>query len=341
MILDEAKTGKKISNFIICAFVLTFSLTLAPISGYFSDMINVGTEITLKVPIPQIQMIFSYTDGIQSYTVVHTGYYAIQTWGANGGPADGGGTGGTGGACSGYVKLNEGDVIYVTVGGTGSGTTGGWSGGLSYTNAGRGYGVGTGGGGGTKVVLNSENIGGVLDSAEANDFLAKAIMVSGGGGGGGSATKKPAGGNGGNALPFNNGTHSTANGTDGDQGGLISGDYAYTTGKGGTGAAGGAGGNASGFRGDDGGPGYGGGANSSANAGGGGSGWYGGGGGAAASGGGGGGGSSFIRGSVNGFNTQSLSTLSPGVISGCPLNLSANRPDGNGYCIVTYLGPSV
>lgn len=335
------KRGYKKLSAAICMTVLTFSFVLSPISGYFSDVLHGRQNITLNVPIPQIQMVYPYTGDQQSYTVPHTGYYAIQIWGADGGPANGGGAGGTSGTCSGYVKLYAGDILYVTVGGAGANTAGGWSGGLSYTNAGRGYGVGTGGGGATKVVLNSTNIGGSLNSTEANDFSANALMVAGGGGGGGSATKKPAGGNGGNTLPLNNGINSTANGTDGGQGGLISGNYAYTTGKGGSAAAGGTGGNASGFRGDDGGPGYGGAANASSNAGGGGSGWYGGGGGAAASGGGGGGGSSFIRGSVNGFHTQMLSGMTASWISRTLLNLDTARPDKNGYCIITYLGNSI
>lgn len=320
---------------IIPALFLAFLLTLSPCFGYFSDMISGRTEITLKVPLPQIQLIFPYNGGVQSYQVVYEGYYAIQAWGGNGGTGQNG-SGGTGGKASGFVKLNAGDYLHVIVGGEGgayNGTqAGGYSGG-SGQNGGNGgtYGItnrGGGGGGATKIIVSQSNT--------VPDPMGPVLVMAVGAGGGGAGNLTPTrnGGDAGSAVPVGNGTNTVFNGKDAGS------DTA--NGRGGTGTSGGMGGEALfGLNGDAGGYGYGGKAYSGSSGGGGGAGYYGGGGGAATTSGGGGGGSTFIAGYINSFATQPLSSLSPDVISSCPLNLSADRPDGNGYCIVTYLGRKI
>ena len=63
---------------------------------------------------------FSYTGAIQTFTAPRTGIYSLETWGAQGGDAtDGANTarGGYGAYAYGEVLLQQGDVLYVNVGG--------------------------------------------------------------------------------------------------------------------------------------------------------------------------------------------------------------------------------
>lgn len=74
---------------------------------------------------------FSYTGEIQTFTAPMTGYYSVETWGAQGGNAtDGTDTarGGYGAYAYGEVFLQQGDVLYVNVGGQN-----GYGGGGNYT----------------------------------------------------------------------------------------------------------------------------------------------------------------------------------------------------------------
>ena len=67
---------------------------------------------------------FDYTGSYSKYEIKETGYYKIECFGANGGYAVGNGTirgkGGKGGYTSGIIQLNQGEILYVYVGGQGA-----------------------------------------------------------------------------------------------------------------------------------------------------------------------------------------------------------------------------
>ncbi len=82
---------------------------------------------------------FSYTNGrAEAYTVTEgcSGTYKLEVWGAQGGSCCYGGTGGKGGYAGGNITLEEGTVVYVTVGNQGSNAC------PSNTNGSEGYGSG-------------------------------------------------------------------------------------------------------------------------------------------------------------------------------------------------------
>ena len=115
---------------------------------------------------------FSYTGDVQTFTAPATGLYQLQVWGAQGGyryyPANGG----KGGYSEGTIELQEGETLYIYVGGSGNagGTAGGFNGGGSR-------GTYAGGGGATDIRVEG-------------DSLYNRIIVAGGGGSDG-ATNKP------------------------------------------------------------------------------------------------------------------------------------------------------
>lgn len=112
---------------------------------------------------------FSYTGGVQTFTAPAAGTYTLEVWGAEGGV----GTNypnhipGKGGYSKGNITLNEGQTIYVYVGGKGgAGGAAGWNGGGTGGDAGH-----TGaGGGGTDIRTTQGN-------------LNTRVIVAGGGGG--------------------------------------------------------------------------------------------------------------------------------------------------------------
>ena len=74
---------------------------------------------------------FDYTGQIQTFTAPKTGIYSLETWGAQGGDAtDGTNTarGGYGAYAYGEVLLQQGETIYINVGGQN-----GYGGGGNYT----------------------------------------------------------------------------------------------------------------------------------------------------------------------------------------------------------------
>ena len=136
---------------------------------------------------------FSYTGGVQSVTIPYKGLYQLEVWGAQGGSVKTG-TGGKGGYSTGYVLLNEGDVLYIVVGGAGGSTTsgdkkgaGGYNGGgygyQNNKNEYSGYLGGTGGGGATHIA----KVTGILKDIGKTSFVTNGngYIVAGGGGGGG------------------------------------------------------------------------------------------------------------------------------------------------------------
>lgn len=118
---------------------------------------------------------FAYTGDVQTYTIPVTGTYRIELWGASGGDI-GSYKGGLGGYTSGYIHLQEGQILYFYVGGEGSqSTTGGWNGGGETVTEEQGK-FGASGGGSTDVRL-------VSGAWNNFDSLKSRIMVAGGGGG--------------------------------------------------------------------------------------------------------------------------------------------------------------
>ena len=145
---------------------------------------------------------YSYAGGVQTFTAVKAGYYKLEAWGAQGGSAlhslslDKTDTnsqidGGKGGYSSGVVYLNEGQEVYVCVGGQGESiktsdytadTTiaGGYNGGGAayiYDAKDNCY-IGSGGGA-THFAIN-QNYGQLSSYKNHQDDL---LLVAGGGGG--------------------------------------------------------------------------------------------------------------------------------------------------------------
>lgn len=117
---------------------------------------------------------FAYTGNVQAYTIPVTGTYRIELWGASGGDV-GPYKGGLGGYTSGYIHLQEGQVLYFYVGGEGSQSAiGGWNGGGNLEPGQEAFGAS--GGGATDVRL-------VSGAWNNFDSLKSRIMVAGGGGG--------------------------------------------------------------------------------------------------------------------------------------------------------------
>lgn len=165
---------------------------------------------------------FSYAGVIQTYTVPATGWYKLETYGAQGG--DGAYTyfnGGKGGYTVGYKILTKGTVLYICVGGKGSTTSGesnhtaygGYNGG-GHGRAASGA-IHSGGGGLTHIA----KVTGILSaigytSAITNGNL---LLCSGGGGGNGERGSGGAGGGltgGAGTGEYANGATQTASGWD-------------------------------------------------------------------------------------------------------------------------------
>jgi prepilin-type N-terminal cleavage/methylation domain-containing protein len=118
---------------------------------------------------PYIDVAFSYTGSMQTWTVPKTGRYRIEVWGAQGG-----GAGGLGGYAWGEINLTIGNTVNIFVGGQGGtggtsvpGGAGGWNGGAAGGSASW---SGSGGGGASDV-----RIGGTGTNNR--------VIVGGGGGG--------------------------------------------------------------------------------------------------------------------------------------------------------------
>ena len=135
----------------------------------------------------EVNKVFEYTGGEQTYNVPITGYYKLETWGAQGGLGKSGYSG-LGGYSTGIIKLNKNETLYINVGGQGesyNGRTGlelhgGYNGGGNATNSSsysdEGYAAG---GGATHIATAS----GILSSLEnKKDSI---VIVAGAGGGGG------------------------------------------------------------------------------------------------------------------------------------------------------------
>lgn len=133
---------------------------------------------------------FSYTGGMQTYTVPASGTYKLEVWGAQGGNASSM-TGGKGGYASGTVTLNAGDILKIAVGGQGSAkgsanatNAGGWNGGGSgYTINWTDDRGGGGGGGATHIAKSSGTYTTLSSYGNATTANSYVYIVAGGGGG--------------------------------------------------------------------------------------------------------------------------------------------------------------
>ena len=151
-------------------------------NGWYTGANGTGTKITSgsTVSILGNHTLYAYWERTQpteynvpgsfTYTVPRTGMYKLETWGAQGGNS-----GGYGSYSTGTVSLTKGTVLYINVGGKGSGVTGGYNGG------GTALAGGNGGGGATHIASQS----GLLSTFSSK--LANVLIVSGGGGGKGAA----------------------------------------------------------------------------------------------------------------------------------------------------------
>lgn len=276
-------------------------------SSTYTDSIQIN-----NCPVAGSQ-VFSYTGSVQTFTVpaCKTQVF-VEAWGAQGGNATNGGTGGLGGYVSGTLAVTPGQVLQIYVGGTngyngggqpglnGNSTSGvvapgsgGVGGGASDVRVGSGLNdrvivAGGGGGGGHVGVWNScqpggtGGAGGVGGGTAGGDGSSTACNCTGGGGKGGQAGTQAAGGAGG-----------TYNG-------LGCGSSSITLNTGGAGAFGQGGNGSSQF--DN--------RNGAGSGGGGGGGWYGGGAGAngnnTTAGGGGGGGSNYVGGVTGGISQNGV-----------------------------------
>ena len=168
---------------------------------------------------------FDYTGNIQTFVAQQSGNYRIEAWGASGGDI-GSYTGGKGAYTSGNLYLEEGDTLYVVVGGAGSNfVNGGYNGGGSLDSDQTAFGSSGGGATDIRTYISS-------DSAWDNfDSLKSRIMVAAGGGGANNRGDGYGEGNGGSGgtLEGKSGI-STNNGNSG---------YGYGIGEGGTQISGG------------------------------------------------------------------------------------------------------
>ena len=124
---------------------------------------------------------YDYTGSEQTFTAPKSGYYKLETWGAQGGSHNSTYYGGYGGYSSGTIYLNKDETIYINVGGTGTdaiyGNKGGYNGGGSREQIQSSDSYLGSGGGATHISTKT----GLLSTL--SESLDSVIIVSGGGGG--------------------------------------------------------------------------------------------------------------------------------------------------------------
>ena len=155
---------------------------------------------------------FVYTGTEQVFTVLKSGKYKIETWGAQGGNSSDNYIGGYGGYSVGFLELSSNSVLYLNVGGKGEnfsttsvsngGYNGGGTGGIVNNNYEYKQG-GSGGGGATHIATKS----GILSSLD--NFKNDILIVSGGGGGVGQTFDSGDSGSGGGYVGSNGGYNSS------------------------------------------------------------------------------------------------------------------------------------
>ena len=190
------------------------------------NILTINTESVVVEALWEQTWNFDFTGSEQTFTVPYSGYYKLETWGAQGGNATYDNTtyiGGFGSYSTGKVYLEKGTTLYINTGGQGqtlnnlnpsndTGYNGGGFGSLFTNNS-----VHGGGGGATHIATKS----GLLKDL-ANDL--NSILIVSGGGGGASAH---------NAAPKYSGNGGNAGGYLGVDGGIAS-TTCYAYGNGGT-----------------------------------------------------------------------------------------------------------
>lgn len=209
----------------------------------------------------EFEKIFNYNGEVQTFTVIRTGTYMLEAWGAEGG------SGNTEGAYGGYAKaqfnLSSGDVLYFYVGGKGgdggpststiggAGGYGGWNGGraggASHTSS-DGWKGGGGGGGATHIAVYPIGDIGISSLTQLSSYVGSEghlLLVAGGGGGGSWATNSAGAGGGTSGIAGKNGDNSELSPW------YIAGEYSYGAlggvGESGSGGAEGNGGGGGGY----------------------------------------------------------------------------------------------
>ena len=167
--------------------------------------------------------VFAYTGNEQIFTAPTSGTYTIEAWGAQGGSSSYNSfksEGGYGGYSTGEVFLEQGDKLYINVGGKGASITYNQSAGEVIYDESTGYNGGGyasyssnnssfGGGGGASSVAYTS---GLLRTK--SDRPDEVLIVAGGGGGSATHTSYPSySGNGGSGGGSNGGAGITANNT--------------------------------------------------------------------------------------------------------------------------------
>jgi len=117
---DEGYIAKTAEGADITANVVTDINT--NVAGVYTYEYTVGYEgitktVTRTVYIISEEYNYSYNGSYSTFIAPVTGYYEVELWGAQGGNYSTSLQGGKGGYTSGFIKLNEGDTLYVYVGG--------------------------------------------------------------------------------------------------------------------------------------------------------------------------------------------------------------------------------
>ena len=167
---------------------------------------------------------YDYTGEEQTFIAPKSGYYKLETWGAQGGSHNSTYYGGYGGYSSGTIYLNKDETIYINVGGQPLNDIGGYNGGGSINTDSYNANYGYAGGGATHIAKKS----GLLYTLE--DDKNSIIIVSGGGGGANHRGENYGEGNGGSAGGYIGSNGQSVNHSNG---------YGYGYGLGGTQESGG------------------------------------------------------------------------------------------------------
>lgn len=181
---------------------------------------------------------FSYTGGMQSFTVPADGIYKLEVWGAVGASGGdwNGNPGGTGGYSVGYKTLKKGTTLYICCGGYGKGSWASYGADGGYNGGGYGrcaepreYRGASGGGGATHIAT----VSGVLSSLSAYKNTGEILIVAGGGGGGGGSSGN-GGSGGGTSGGGGDGTYGYHGGTQSGigSGGRVNGNAGFGQGSG-------------------------------------------------------------------------------------------------------------
>lgn len=158
------------------------SITFNIGAEFATGIITLGSEITeitavlsQTLDLTGIKTIETYNtpSGYETFIAPITGEYQIQLWGASGGNISSY-SGGKGAYTKGNIHLEQGETLYVYVGGVGTSSSGGYNGGGTISSNQANYGIG--GGGATDIRLTS-------GSWNNQTSLNSRIMVAAGGGG--------------------------------------------------------------------------------------------------------------------------------------------------------------